>query len=136
MATEFPTMIEWAFGVGQNELIRQHQDYQKDTEEEISFGDFVEGQYESAKMSWEDEMFNSTKMYNLKYEIDYDGDILLEMAKFVFVKIFNESLISGKVPDIILKDELAPEAESARFIVHDYIYKLIPAVLKMLKELK
>jgi hypothetical protein len=75
-------------------------------------------------------------MYHVSYDIDEEGDISLESAKMVLVEIINNAMKEGDVGNIISRQEIAPDYKSAGFVVQDFIYKVIPNVTKMLKEMK
>ena len=139
-------MIEWAFEIGQDELIKMHKEYNYDMEQndinKKSFNEFVEYYYNESKAEWEDEIINTTKLYFVPYRTDEnvdvvneDVDIDLESAKLVLVQIINDAIKDGKVSDIILENEIAPDYRCVNHIVHSFIYKVIPAVTKMLEKL-
>ena len=135
MATKFPSMISWMDDKGSNELHRLHEEFAKETGERQAFDYFVQGIYESEKMGWE-ESLNGPKCYHVPYAMDEDGDICLESAKIVLKEIINEGIRKGRVAEIILEDELAPDHDSAVAIANDFIYKIIPAIQDALVGLK
>ena len=133
MATTFPSMVEWIEQTGWEQLHMAHRDNAALSCCDSAFDRFVQDLYSAAKQDWNEDM-HQKKL--LSYEMDLEQDMCLESAKFVLVKIIDDAICKGDVVDIVVNEVLVPDHETSLHIVNDFLYQLIPAVDRMLKEFK
>jgi len=134
MATTFPSMVEWIEQTGWEQLHMAHRDENDLSGCYRTFDHFVQDLYASAEQDWNEDMFHHNKL--ISYEMDLEQDMCMESAKFVLAKIINNAICKGNVGSIVVNEELGPDYETSLLIVNDFLYQLIPAVDRMLKEFK
>jgi len=127
---QFPSLIEWIDDIGLKELHSMHYDIEKTLNEKISFDTFVQKEYNAAKEDWEADMFFKTNLVNSN--INEDDDIVLQMAKEVFINIFNQGQSNMDAGFVVTNEDLAPDYESAKIIVDSFHNVLLPAIQKFL----
>jgi hypothetical protein len=131
MTTKFPKIVQWIDEIGLNELHEMHNKYKEDCvgdpDENISFADFAEATYEDAFQNWEDEMSTIKKIDFVEPLCDSDDDILDHSAKIVIDKIIKIGIGDNLVKDIILNEELAPDAESA-LLIRNRVFNILKAM--------
>ena len=126
---KFPSLIEWIEDCGWKELHAYHEDFLITGVEKVSFDDFVQKEYESAKDEW-----FSTVNYRreIKFQMNEENDPGTESAKEILVMIINKGIKEGMVKDLILND-LACDSFTAEIIASEFGY-IIDKVGEMLKK--
>lgn len=129
---EFPTLIEYIEECTLTELHKMHEDAKVYEDNEQSFSDYVEEQYSIAQEMWQDAINEARP---IKIEMVDDGEVQKESAKLVLKQIIVNGLKNRDIPEIILKDDMAPDYRSAVSIVESFWDDVMPAVEKALEEI-